>query len=230
MKHALIASLLLNLLAIFVACAFVYHRGGISFLREKLTGPNAVYTAFRQSPFYQTRVSAQSANTATGMDVFLGDSLTEYGSWNELVGCRAVNRGIAGDEILGVQSRLPSILATRPARIFLMIGLNDVLRGDSPETISKRYGELVDSIKPGNVEVYLQSILPTRKGEFGQAIVEVNRRIAKLADGRRVHYLDLYGYFQDADGLLDERYTMDGTHLNGAGYLLWRERLQAELR
>jgi len=39
-------------------------------------------------------------------------------------------------------------------------------------------------------------------------------------------YVNLYDAFTDAEGKLDARYTNDGLHLTGAGYLRWKEVLQ----
>lgn len=229
-RKLLTLSLIINCTGVLACVAYVYRSGGISFLGDRLVGPNAVYAPFRQSPFYQGRISAQTAGAAEGEDVFLGDSLTEHGNWNELFGCHAANRGIGGDEVLGVRSRLPSILAAKPSRVYLMVGLNDLMRGDNPEAVAGRYAELVFDLKRADVPVILQSVLPTRRPELSKAITALNERISRLADGREVRYVDLHSHFKDLSGLLDERYTEDGTHLNAAGYLLWRDRLQAELR
>jgi len=38
---------------------------------------------------------------------------------------------------------------------------------------------------------------------------------------KAVTYIDLYSRFLDAEGRLDKRYTNDGLHLLGEGYVLW---------
>ena len=68
--------------------------------------------------------------------LFLGDSLTEYGNWRELFpGLDIKNRGIAGDTTDGVLHRLDGITALSPDKIFLMIGINDLLMGRSVKRI-----------------------------------------------------------------------------------------------
>ena len=59
--------------------------------------------------------------------VFLGDSITHEGSWEEyFLECQTVNRGINGDTVQGVIDRLPDVLALEPKKLFLMIGVNDL--------------------------------------------------------------------------------------------------------
>jgi lysophospholipase L1-like esterase len=57
----------------------------------------------------------------------LGDSLTEWGNWHELVPeHRIINRGIAGDTSSGVLDRLQEVIERRPKVVFVMIGTNDI--------------------------------------------------------------------------------------------------------
>ena len=58
----------------------------------------------------------------------LGNSLTENGGdWAARLGNKHVrNRGIIGDEVMGVYDRLHQILPGQPAKLFLLIGVNDV--------------------------------------------------------------------------------------------------------
>jgi len=59
--------------------------------------------------------------------VMLGDSLTEWGNWHELVPeHRVINRGIAGDTSSGVLDRLQEVIERRPKVVFVMIGTNDI--------------------------------------------------------------------------------------------------------
>ena len=48
---------------------------------------------------------------------------------------------------------------------------------------------------------------------------EAMRTIA--SEGKGVTYVDLYPAFLDPDGRLDKRYTNDGLHLLGPGYVNW---------
>lgn len=59
--------------------------------------------------------------------VFLGNSITDNCEWHELFDNPNIkNRGISSDVSMGVYDRLNPIVAGKPAKIFLMIGINDV--------------------------------------------------------------------------------------------------------
>ena len=72
------------------------------------------------------------------------------------------NRGISGDICMGVYDRLDAILKGKPAKIFLLIGINDVSRGTSADTIVNRIGMITQKIKQDSpkTKLYLQSVLP----------------------------------------------------------------------
>ena len=36
-------------------------------------------------------------------------------------------------------------------------------------------------------------------------------------------YVNLYSHFLNAEGELDKKYSNDGLHLSGKGYILWKE-------
>src|SRR5690349_10528219 len=103
-----------------------------------------------------------------GATLFLGDSLTERGEWAELFGDAAIqNRGVAGDTTAGVLARAREAAAQRPARVFLMVGVNDLFAGEPVAAIAGRYAEIVDVLRaaaPG-ARLYCQSVLPIRARE-----------------------------------------------------------------
>ena len=58
----------------------------------------------------------------------------------------------------------------------------------------------------------------------GAEIIEANKLIEALCEGRKnVPYIDVYSALVDQKGMLDQRYTNDGLHLMGEGYLAWKE-------
>lgn len=167
--------------------------------------------------------------------VFLGNSITDGGEWAELFqDSRMKNRGISGDIAEGVYDRLDAVLKGKPAKIFLMIGINDVARGTAADTIVYRIGKIVDKIQAESpsTRLYVESLLPVNDdfGKFqghtsrGDVVVEINNLLKQLAESRKVIYIDLYSRFVNAaDGKMNKIYSNDGLHLLGKGYLLWKE-------
>lgn len=166
--------------------------------------------------------------------VFLGNSLTNGCEWHELLGMpNAVNRGISGDIIEGVEDRLAPVVNGHPAKIFLMIGVNDVSHDLSADSLATATIALVDHIRTASPQtrLYVQSLLPINnsygryKGIFEkeQVIRDINALVRPQIEARGITWIDLYPHFADAEGNLRTDLTNDGLHLLGNGYLLWRD-------
>lgn len=199
-----------------------------------------VWTAGAQqekySTFYYQRATFFEKLPVTSSDiVFLGNSITNGAEWGELFRNPHVkNRGISGDIAEGVYDRLEAITKGKPKKIFLLIGINDVARGTSADTIVKRIEKIVRRIKEETprTKIYIQSLLPVNDqfGKFGghtsrgNVVLEVNRQLVKLAKDEVVTYIDLYSHFKNKDNeKLNPEYTNDGLHLLGNGYMLWKK-------
>ncbi len=169
--------------------------------------------------------------------VFVGDSLTHQCDWARLLGRTDVdNQGIDGEVSAGVLWRLPGIIARQPAKVFIMIGINDLRRGrgrpEVAEEVLANHGRIMDRLRAGlpQARVHVLSILPVSRSFFSflpdnLRIMEVNRRLRDLAAGKGCAFLDLYPMFIDKEGALDRRYTYDGLHLNAQGYQVWKQAL-----
>lgn len=174
--------------------------------------------------------------------VFLGNSITDNCEWQELFdNPRIKNRGIGSDVSMGVYDRLEPIVQGKPAKIFLMIGINDVSHDLSTDSIVGNIARIVRKIHRDSpdTQLYIQSMLPINN-TFGQyrklvgkepQIVEINRRLEQLAAAERCTYIDLYSHLTAPGSTdLDPAYTNDGLHLLGDAYLVWKEVLLPYLK
>jgi lysophospholipase L1-like esterase len=165
--------------------------------------------------------------------VFLGDSITEGGPWEELFpDLRVRNRGIGGDTSDGVLARLEQITRATPAKVFLLIGTNDLQRGASEAEIVADITEILDRLKQEtpDTEVYLQSVLP-RAPSYRAAVEALNARLAEVALERGSAWVDLYPAFLDPEtGGIRAELSNDELHLLGPGYALWREQIEIPVR
>lgn len=185
-----------------------------------------------QRPYYVQKATLHKLiQRKKGSIVFIGDSITDGNEWSEQLNCPLCrNRGISGDISHGVLARLDDVLAERPAKIFLMIGVNDASRYVPNDEVIANYREFVrrtQATSPGT-RIYLQSVLPVNANfrkfadRLEENIVILNKALSTIAmENKNVTYIDLYTRFLDADGRLDKRYTNDGLHLLGEGYVLW---------
>jgi lysophospholipase L1-like esterase len=142
---------------------------------------------------------------------------------------RAINRGIVGDTTSHVLHRLNSVVELHPDFIYLMIGTDDEMHGEDVAVAAQNYHRIVSEIQrssPATV-VYLQSILPTRnRRNANDWIRRMNAQIASIADNHSVFFVNMYDAFTEAGRPeMSARYSTDGTHLNGAGYQIWKQKL-----
>ena len=203
----------------------------------------AAGTAFAQSEYNLQRRSLFEVLPVLSSDiVFLGNSITDGCEWSELFNNRHVkNRGISADRSGWLLDRLDPIIAGHPKKLFLMIGTNDLAGGASPEQIVADVARLIDRFQAESrwTKIYVQSILPVNgeafskyKGhyEHSHLIVPTNKLLEALCDEKGVTYLDVWGALADHDGRLDKRYTNDGLHLMGEGYVVWRDAIKQHVK
>ena len=175
-------------------------------------------TAFAQSEYNLQRRSLFEVLPVYSSDiVFLGNSITDGCEWAELFNNRHVkNRGISGDRSGWLLDRLDPIVGGHPKKLFLMIGVNDLAAGVSPDEIVANVARLIDKFR--------------NHYEHGRQIVPLNKRLEALCDEKEVTYLDVWGALADHEGRLDKRYTNDGLHLTGEGYVVWRDAIKQHVK
>ncbi|RPE09528.1 GDSL family lipase [Chitinophaga lutea] len=171
--------------------------------------------------------------------VFLGNSITEAGKWNDILpGLPVQNRGISGDNSFGVIARLPEIVAQKPAKIFLLIGVNDLKREVPVPVIINNYKRIAGIIKQGSpkTKVYLQSVLPVNDTILIEAFKKVtnanvallNNALEQIAKDNRYGYINLHEAFADSKGQLLRKETPDGLHLKVSSYPQWVQLLRSK--
>ncbi|MCH5306096.1 MAG: sialate O-acetylesterase [Rikenella sp.] len=180
------------------------------------------------SVLYQQRVSHFETLPIQPQDiVFLGNSLTSRCEWNEILQNPAIkNRGISGDTSSGVLLRIDNIVSGQPAKIFLMIGINDVASNVPVLNILANVGLIVNRIKElsPNTQIYIQSLLPvgpTFDPRLAANIPLINEGFKDIADEAGCTFINLYPHFLNPQGYLWPSLTNDDVHLMGNGYLLW---------
>lgn len=170
--------------------------------------------------------------------VLLGDSLTQYGAWAELLGRHDVyNRGIAGDTAPLVRARLESIVRAEPKVVVLLVGINDLSSGRRPGEVVADIDAIVTAVRDGSprTRLVVQSVLPVRSVAGRHAvspdlIAETNRGLESLCKQRGAEYLDVWTALADGERMLGSGFTVDGVHLNGSGYQRWASVLGPALR
>lgn len=166
---------------------------------------------------------------APGRVVFLGDSITELGIWEEwFPEVPVLNRGISGEVSGQVLARIDSAIH-EPAAVFLLIGTNDLAYDVPPARIAENVRLIIEGIRtraPGT-PVVVQSVMPRALG-YRAEVQDLNRRYQDLVERQcpDVTYLDLWPALATPAGTLRSEFTADKLHLNGAGYAAWVDLLR----
>ncbi|WP_083889666.1 SGNH/GDSL hydrolase family protein [Nostoc sp. PCC 7107] len=191
-------------------------------------------------------VLKQEAKAATEknpehLSILAGDSISLWFPTELLPENRYwLNQAISGENSTGLLKRLEIFDSTKPEIIFVMIGINDLIRGDSDEVILENQRQIIRYLRKTHptAQVVVQSILPHGAEEAtwegrdkllllpNTRINQLNQQLKRIAARRGAKYLDLYSLFANQQGNLRPELSTDGLHLSPAGYLVWRTALQ----
>ena len=228
-KSLLVISLLLNIILIGVGSVGVSKIGGIEFIKKQMQpAPSGKGT----SDYYFTKKSIFDQSDAKNVSkIFIGDSITDYGEFQEYFPNEVVlNRGIRNDVSKGVLNRIQEVVNRNPKEAYLMIGVNDIRYSKGSKNFEKHITAIVKSFKGENSKLFIQSILPVNNELFGnevsnKKVKQFNEVLQRIAEENGIEYIDLHSSFVDKNGQLDEKFTIDGIHLNGEGYKIWVDAL-----
>ena len=183
---------------------------------------------------------------------FVGDSITrrwgtsdeQYGhllaNWRQnFFGWNAANFGWGGDTTQNILWRLHNgeLDGVNPRVIVLMAGTNNVGNGSPRGPDDPRVEDVTRGIKAilklcrrkaPRATVVLMGITPRNDNMAVMPVInKVNENLAKLADGKRVRYLNINGRLADREGRLYEgMHNGDGLHLDVKGYQVWADALK----
>jgi lysophospholipase L1-like esterase len=175
--------------------------------------------------------------------VFIGDSITEgwdfdgprYGRnvWMKYYGKRrALNLGSRGDQTQNVVWRLDhgNLDGLHPKLAVVMIGTNNS-GSNTPDEVRDGVRAVVEKLRakvPG-CKVLVLSIFPrghSADDRLRKLNDAANKKIAKLADGEHVFYLDIGPKFLGPDGTLPPQIMPDYLHPNERGYEIWARSIE----
>ncbi|QNK87457.1 lysophospholipase [Sporosarcina sp. resist] len=228
-KSLLVISLLLNIILIGVGSVGVSKIGGIEFIKKQMQpAPSGKGT----SDYYFTKKSIFDQSDAKNVSkIFIGDSITDYGEFQEYFPNEVVlNRGIRNDVSKGVLNRIQEVVNRNPKEAYLMIGVNDIRYSKGSKNFEKHITAIVKSFEGESSKLIIQSILPVNNELFGnevsnKKVKQFNEVLQRIAEENGIEYIDLHSSFVDKNGQLDEKFTIDGIHLNGEGYKIWVDAL-----
>ncbi len=188
-------------------------------------------STYRPGLYHQKHANFKSYPNSSSDIIFLGNSITDYANWNELLQLpHAKNRGISGDITFGVLERLSEVTEGKPAKVFILIGINDIARNIPDSVILHNYKRIIERIQheSPNTKIYFNSVLPvnnsfTDRAHFNkdEHIAYVNAGLEKLCAEKKITFINIHPLFLDENKKLDKQFTYDGLHLNAQGYQAW---------
>lgn len=209
--------------------------------KEGLFAPNGTYYSFRE---------VDDSYFADAL--MIGDSRTvglyEYGDMADVTSFLAKESAsiydlFDDDEKLdytprGKESReqtLKGLLSkTKFKKIYISVGVNELGVPDTKDYYEeyRKVVAKINKLQPDAI-IYIQGIMHVSKNMSStdpvynnKAIVQRNRAISTLANGRNIFYIDMNGPFCDKNGDLKTEMTGDGIHLKASSCALWHDFLR----
>jgi len=163
--------------------------------------------------------------------------------WTNYYGnLKCLNFGVGGDRTEHVLWRFEQgqLDGLKPKAAVLMIGTNNSNNNrDGTEHYST--AEILEGVQA--VVKQIRARLPDTKllvlGIFPRSekfnaqrgkLLQINQALAKLADGKMVHYLDFGSQLIEADGSISKTIMPDALHLSPAGYEIWAKAIEPKLK
>jgi hypothetical protein len=178
--------------------------------------------------------------------IFIGNSRTEgFILYSGLANATSyTSRGLMvntvfTDRVINMNGKKISVMAAVQAnpdfsKVYIMLGTNE-LGWVYSNLFIKKYGEIIDALQAINPEalIYVQSILPVTKSKSAKdkiynnpKINQFNALLSKMAEEKKIYYLNVAEAVADSKGNLPEGSAYDGVHLKKAYCIKWLEYLK----
>ena len=187
------------------------------------------------TPLQFTTVDASYFDDA----LFIGDSRTvgiaEYGNLKNATYFADVGLNVyvaptmAGAVKYVGTVTLPQLLSQKAfCKVYIMLGINE--RGNDLDDITAKFSSLIDTVRAAqpNAIVYVEANLhvgPSRSSTDATfnnpRINRLNEKLAALADGKDIFYIDINEVFDDENGNLRADASGDSTHVYAKYDLDW---------
>lgn len=188
------------------------------------------------------QIAAQAGSTPSVL--FLGDSILDYyqngAGWpiwySQLGPFRAADYAVFGNTAENVlwQVAMGELNGMAPRAIVLMVGINDLDAGETPQETAQNIEWTLSAIQylQPQAQVLLLGILPAGwapQTPLRDAIAQTNSLISHLDNGVNVHYANIGSEFLQADGTISPAVMGDSLHPTYQGYQILTNALMHNL-
>jgi lysophospholipase L1-like esterase len=205
---------------------------------SKLTSSSKTGSAIPGSSQASTINDSSLDNTAYFQNaVFIGDSITQgikqykiYKSPQILTANNfSVNHTsitVNGTTVLASDAAA----ALKPKKVFVLMGVNDIIWMTSTKTFTNYYSKLIDQLKTKcpDATIYVQSVFPVTSTEEARQpkldnsnIDSFNKALQQMCTTENVKYLDVASVLKGSDGRLSVDDSTDGINIKPSEYYKW---------
>ena len=109
-----------------------------------------------------------------------------------------------------------------------MIGINDLSKDVSVNEILSNYEKIVVQLKQHGIAPYVQSVLlvGVKRTHLNDDIIKLNLKLRELSKKENIVFIDLNEVFAKNGKLKRSLSSKDDIHLNGEGYLAWKNSIE----
>lgn len=160
--------------------------------------------------------------------IFIGDSIIDGIAYYNYIDSAQIYAD-GNNTTDKTEKYLDDIIKLTPARVFIMVGLNDANYGTrSAQTIAENIMAIASQIKTAspNTNVCVLSLLPITQEFEAKANVnakqsvldEINNIVMAACPSNSVTYVDVATAFKDASGYMNPQYTGNGSNIYNEYY------------
>lgn len=199
---------------------------------------------YLKNPLYpRTLEMYDSYKTKQADVIMLGNSLTNGGRWNELLGrTNVLEMGIPSDILSGFLARINYVFKFNPKIVFIMGGLNDIYNWTPVEEIFSLYVKLINKLREKNIIVVIQSTTyagrnwgkdyggtPEVNAGRNKEVDKLNKLLSEFAAKNNLDYIDINSKLS-RNGFLKDEVTWDGIHFKANAYKIWANEVDKILK
>lgn len=194
----------------------------------------SIMAGYADGPFREHRFDSFKVLPVSSRNiVFVGNSISDMHPWVEAWGNdpRVINRGNSGALSSEILRNARTYCAGHPAKIFLMIGTNDIVRTPA-DTIALNIEKTLRIFRheSPNTQIYVESMLPSSSGGRNAQLIEAGNAAIQtmLQQFPEVTYVDLYSLLK---GKVEDGgdYSYDHLHLTAAAYQIWLAEIEKHM-
>ncbi|TND07487.1 MAG: G-D-S-L family lipolytic protein [Bacteroidetes bacterium] len=222
-RKRIIRIALILLLVAAIAAPIAYRQYNRSVANKALNG-------IRSSAYRNEKMKAFETIAPSPPVIMIGNSLTDWFNDSALGVDGLVNMGISGDMTSALLDRLSLATKLKPGKIFVEIGINDVVERVSNEEITENWRTIISRIKNESPEtkIYFLSLMPVDlpstvlrwANSVNNTVNGLNEELKSICKENGVTYIDMHSALEE-DGKLKKEYSEDGVHFTRAGYSVW---------